>query len=149
GIRWHVCGVRAFLGRIKAHQGDFAGAHALLGESLAEARTLDDYVRAFCLERLAVVVAAQGEHAWAARLLGVAESLREHCGIPVMPMERADYEPAMAAARTSLGEQVLTQAGRSAISPLVSTEQAPKATMKQATYPAGLTAREMEVLRLV
>ena len=82
GSRWPVCGVLAFLGRIKAHQGDFAGAHALLEESLAEAHTLDDWSRAFCLERLAIVVAAQGEHAWAARLLSVAESLREQCGLP-------------------------------------------------------------------
>ena len=165
GLRWYACFVLAYLGRIKAHQGDFAGAHILLEESLTEARTLDDYARAFCLERLAVVVAAQGEHVWTARLLSVAESLRENRGTPVPPAERTDYEPAMAAARASLGEQafasawaqgrsmtfeqVLTVSRRSAISPPVSAEQAPKATMKQATYPAGLTAREVEVLRLV
>ena len=162
---WHLCWALAFLGRVKAQQGDFAGAHALLEESLAEARTLDDLVQAMCLERLAVVVASQGEHTWTARLLSVAASLREHCGIPAWPIERTDYEPAMAAARTNLGEQatalawdegrsmtfeqVLTEAGRSAISPQVSAEPAPKATLKQATYPAGLTDREVEVLRLV
>jgi predicted ATPase/DNA-binding CsgD family transcriptional regulator len=164
GLRWHACFVLAFLGRIKAHRGDFVGAHALLEESLVEARTLDDWPRAFCLECLAVVVAAQAEHAWATRLLSAAESLREICGTPVSPVE-TDYEPAMVAARTSLGEQafatawaegrsmsfeqVLTEAGRSAISTPVSTVRASKATMGQAMYPAGLTAREVEVLRLV
>jgi predicted ATPase len=104
GSRWQLCWTLAYLGRIKAHQGDFAGARTLLGESLVEAHTLDDWSRAFCLERLAVVVAAQGEYAWAARLWGAAESLRENSGSPVTPAERTDYEPAMAAALTSLGE---------------------------------------------
>ncbi len=165
GMRWHTPWVLAFLGRIKAQQGDFAGAHTLLEESLAEARTLDEWVRAMCLERLAVVVAAQAEYAWTVRLLSVAASLREHCGIPAWPIERTDFEPAMIAARTSLGEQaaaiawdqglsmtfeqVLTKAGRSAISPQASTEQGTKATMQRAKGPAGLTDREVEVLRLV
>ena len=165
GTRWHTCWALAFLGRIKVQLSDFAGAHTLLEESLAEARTLDDWVQAFCLERLAVVVVAQGEHAWAARLFSVAASLRENCGIPAWPIERADYEPAMVAAHSNLGEQafaaawvegrsmtfeqVLTEAGRSAISPLASTEHALKTTMQRTMHPAGLTDREVEVLRLV
>ena len=165
GTRWHTCWALAFLGRIKAQLGDFAGAHTLLEESLAEARTLDDWVQAFCLERLAVVVVAQGEHAWAARLFSVAASLRENCCIPAWPIECADYEPAVVAAHSNLGEQafaaawvegrsmtfeqVLTEAGRSAISPLASTEHALKTTMQRTMHPAGLTDREVEVLRLV
>ena len=71
------------------------------------ARTLDDYwLCAFCLEGLASVVAAQGALAWAARLWGAAEFLREHCGIPLTPVELADYTPAVAAVRTHLEEQV-------------------------------------------
>jgi hypothetical protein len=42
--------------------------------------------------------------------LSVAESLREHCGLPVSPMERTDYEPTMAAARASLGKQAFASA---------------------------------------
>ena len=164
GNRWLACWTLAFLGRIKAHQGDFATARALLQESLAAAHALDDWPRAFCLERLAVVVAAQGKHAWAARLLSAAGSLRENCGIPVTPVERTDYEPAMAAARTSLGEQafatawaegramtfdqVLAAPGRAAVS--IPTGH-PSTGMGKPTSssPAGLTAREVEVLRLV
>jgi len=42
-------------------------------------------------------------------------------------------------------DQVLTMSARSATIPLSSTEQAPKVTMKQAIYPDGLTASEVEV----
>ena len=57
-----------------------------------------------------MIVAAQGEHAWAAHLWGVAESLRERCGVPLSPFERVDYEPAVASARTHLGEQAFATA---------------------------------------
>ena len=84
---------------------------------------------------------------------------------PSMLMERTDYEPTMTASRASLGEQafatawaqgrsmtfeqVITRSGRSATTPLGTTEKAPMPTLKQATHPAGLTTREIEVLRLV
>ena len=132
---WLTCWALAYLGRIKAHQGELTAALTLIEESLAMARALDNWPRAFCLERLAIVAAAQGKHTWVARLLGAAESLRESRGIPVTPAERADYEPAMAVAQASLGEQafaaawaegrsmifeqVLAAPGRSAMSPLI------------------------------
>ena len=46
-------------------------------------------------------------------------------------------------------EQVLTMLGRSTTTSLDFTEHVPKAILKQARYPAGLTTREVEVLRLV
>ena len=160
-----ICATLAFLGRIKAQQGDFAAAHTLLKESLAEAHTLEGGSRAFCLERLAVVVGTQGEHVWATCLLSVGESLRKKCGTPATPAERSDFEPVITAARTILGEkafvsawaeghsmtfdQVLTMLGRSTTTSLDFTEHVAKAIIKQATYPAGLTTREVEVLRLV
>jgi hypothetical protein len=54
---------------------------------------------------LAQTVAAQKEHAWAAHLWGAAAALRESCGIPLMPIDRADYESAIADARLQLGAQ--------------------------------------------
>jgi hypothetical protein len=103
--------------RIKAYQCDFAAALAFHEQSLAVARELnDDWQWAFCLEGLASVVAKQGKGAWAARLWGVAESSRERCGIPLPPLERigyeqhVGYEPAVAAARTHLGEQAFAAA---------------------------------------
>jgi predicted ATPase/class 3 adenylate cyclase/DNA-binding CsgD family transcriptional regulator len=160
-----ICATLAFLGRIKALQGDFVAAHTLLKESLAEAYVIEGWSRAFCLERLAVVVGAQGEYVWATRLLSVGESLRKKCGSPVTPAERTDIEPMMTAVRTNLGEkafvsawdeghnmsfeQVLTMAGRSTATFLDFTEHVPKANRKQTTFPVGLTTREVEVLCLV
>ena len=63
-----------------------------------------------CLEGLAGVVAAQGQPTWATRLLGAAEALREAFGIPLAPVERADYERAVTAASIHLGEQSFTAA---------------------------------------
>ena len=111
GSRWLAIWPMGWLGRIKAHQGDFAAARVLHEESLAEARALDDsWLCAICLEGLAGIVAAQEEQAWAAHLWGVAESLRERCGVPLSPFERVDYEPAVAAARVHLGEQAFATA---------------------------------------
>ena len=112
------------------------------------------------------MVAAQGEPAWAARLWGAAEALREAIGTPLPPVECADYEAAIIAARTSLGENAFTIAwaqGRTmtpeqalaAQGPVVmatTTSAGPSSvpsSKSTVTYPAGLTAREVEVLRLV
>jgi predicted ATPase len=107
GDRWHTIWPITYLGRIKAHQGDFSAARTLHEESLAVALALDDpWPTSYSLEGLAGVVAAHGEHVWAARLWGAAESLHERCGIPLSPLGRVDYEPAVAAARTQLGAKV-------------------------------------------
>ncbi len=167
GDRWHAIWPISSLGRIKARQGDFAAAHALYEESLAEACALgDNWLIAFCLEGLAGVVAAQGEGAWAARLWGAAEFFRESSGIPLTPLERVDYEPSIAAVRTRLGEQtfaaawtegrgmtlgqVLAAPGRVEVSTPTPAGQPSTSNGKPfPTYPAGLTAREVDVLRLV
>jgi hypothetical protein len=99
------------LGEDQTYQGDVAAALAFHEQSLALARELnDDWLCAYSLEGWAGVVAKQGKCTWAARLWGVAESLRERCGIPLPPDEREYYEPAVAAARTYLGEQAFAAA---------------------------------------
>jgi tetratricopeptide (TPR) repeat protein len=111
GDRWHSFASIATLGRIKDYQGDFAVALAYYEQSLTLARELnDDWLYASCLEGLASVVAKQGQCARAARLWGAAESLRERCGMSLLPIDRVDYEPAVAAARTQLGEQAFAAA---------------------------------------
>jgi hypothetical protein len=62
------------------------------------------------LEGLASSVAAQGEPAWAARLWGTVEALREAIGAPLQPIERAGYDHAVTAARKSLGEETFALA---------------------------------------
>ncbi len=105
GNRRHVFWSLATLGRIKTYQGDFAEARIFHEKSLTRACEFNDnWLLSFGLEGLASVVATQGDVAWAAHLWGMADSLRERCGIPQTPVERADYEPAVAGARIQLGE---------------------------------------------
>jgi DNA-binding NarL/FixJ family response regulator len=105
------------------------------------------------------MVAEQGQFVWAAQLWGAAEALRETIRVPIPLVERADYERAVAAARAQVGErafaarwnegrnmtpeQALAAQGEGIVPPSATTVSAP------ITYPAGLTAREVEVLRLV
>jgi len=111
GARWLEFWAIATLGKIKAYQGDLAAALAFNEQSLTLAREFhDDWLYASCLEGRASIVEKQGKCAWAARLWGAAESSRERCGMPLMPIDRVDYEPAVAAARTHLEEQAFTTA---------------------------------------
>ena len=113
---------------------------------------------AACLVGLGEVVAAQQKLAWAAQLWGAAEALRDAPGMPIPPVEGADYERSLSAARVHLGERAFAAAwsqGR-AMTPQQALEargQKPisrsTATAPSPTYPDGLTAREVEVLRLV
>ncbi len=120
---------------------------------------------AFTMEGLAGMVLAQGYPSWAARLLGSAESLRMAKGTPIPQVERADYERLVATARTLLGqatfttawaegrtmtlEQALTSPGPVAVPEEVASAAQLTPAKTLSTYPAGLTAREVEVLRLI
>jgi predicted ATPase/class 3 adenylate cyclase/DNA-binding CsgD family transcriptional regulator len=153
------------LGRVAALEGDYAAARTLYEESLAIARERGDKRSiAFNLEGLADVVALQGDPVWAAQLWGAAETLREAMGVPIAPVYRADYARSVAAVRSSLGEQAFVTAwaqghnmppeqalaASTAVRGSVSAEPVSTPPAKSATtYPAGLTAREMEVLRLL
>jgi DNA-binding CsgD family transcriptional regulator len=121
---------------------------------------------ASCLEGLADVVAAEGELIWAARLWGAAEAHREVIGAPLPPVERPAYEGAISAASSHLGEKIFavawaegrTMAPEQALAAQTSvTLPQPLSTVPSSTspvkpspaYPDGLTAREVEVLRLL
>ena len=152
------------LAKVEAHRGDHVSARALYEESLVIAREMiikQNIVD--CLEGLAGVVAAQGELTWGARLWGAAEAMRDAMGTPMPPVYRVDYERSVTAARTQLGEKVFAEAwaeGRAMTPEQVLAVQTPGTkpisessstppTKSTPTYPAGLTAREVEVLRLV
>jgi hypothetical protein len=99
------------LGKVETARGDHAFARTLYEESLAMAQEIGDKeLIASCLEGLASVVAMQGEIAWATRLWGTAEALREAIGAPLPPIEWADYERAVATARDHLGEETFASA---------------------------------------
>jgi DNA-binding CsgD family transcriptional regulator len=156
GDRWRALYALALLGRIKVSQGDFSAPRTTYEESITRARALDDsWITAFCLEGWAIIVAAQSEREWAVRLWGAAESLRERGGVRLTPLERVDYEPAVASARTQLGAMAFDAAwaeGRSMtleqilVAPIRTTALPVKPSPM---HPAGLTPREVEVLRLV
>jgi tetratricopeptide (TPR) repeat protein/DNA-binding CsgD family transcriptional regulator len=119
------------------------------------------------LEGLAAVRAAQGDLGHAARLWGAAEALRETIGAPLPPLDGATYDRFVGAARaqadaTSFAaaweegraltlDQAVAAALKQVAPPqqpgIASTPTGPRPTMP--AYPAGLTAREVEVLRLV
>src|SRR6266851_7056741 len=84
--------------------------------------------------------------------------LRDALGIPIPPVELTEYERSLSATRVHLGERAFAAAwaqGRA-----MTTQQAlaaqghkptptPSATPSPQAYPAGLTAREVEVLNLL
>ncbi len=167
GHRHGTAASLALLARVAALQDEYIAAGALFEGSLEITREIGDQLNAAsCLEGLAGVAVAHGNPAWAARLLGAAEVLRDTIGTPIPPAERSIYERSVATIRAQLGERTCTLAwieGRS-----MTPEQAvatqglatqPAPTLKgqpsmidakpSPRYPAGLTAREVEVLRLV
>jgi predicted ATPase/DNA-binding CsgD family transcriptional regulator len=163
--RRHTARSITSLARVEAVQSNYATARALYEESLALCREVDFLGIASALEGLAGVVAAQGELVWAARLWGAAEGLRESMGAPIPPVYRADYERSVAATRIQLGdkafaatwtegrtmklEQALASPETVAVPEEVARVAPPSPAKTLSTYPAGLTAREMEVLRLL
>jgi predicted ATPase/DNA-binding CsgD family transcriptional regulator len=154
------------LGMVATAEGDYAAAQACYEESLVIAREIG-YKPLIPpgLEGLAVVAAAQGAFAWAARLWGAAENLRENMGTTIPPVESAAYERSVAAVRAQVGEaifasewaqgramtpeQVLSMQGRATMPMPVSPEASPVPQTRSEASLAGLTPREVEILRLL
>ena len=165
--KWGFIEAVALLARVEACEGDHAAARVHYEESLTLSRGESYSLEiASYLEGFAGVVAAQGELVWAAQLWGAAEALRDAMGMPIPPVFRADYEREVTAARTQLGEQAFTAAwtegrtmtpeqamaaqGKAVLPQPIPTEPSSIPPAKAAaTYPDGLTAREVDVLRLV
>ncbi len=159
--------VAAYLAQVEACGGDYPAARAHYEESLACLKNgFGKWDIAFSLEGLAKVVAAQGELVWAARLWGVAETLRDALGTSIFPIHRAEYEQTVSAVRDALGtraftaawvegkqmtlEQALSAQGQAPLSvPMLTERSRTTSTKLPSTDHAGLTAREVEVLRRV
>jgi predicted ATPase/DNA-binding CsgD family transcriptional regulator len=162
-----MCWSLALLGKVAFAEGNHAAAHAMYEESLAIAREISYQPDiAYALEGLASVATEQGKPAWAARLWGAAETPRQAIGSPLPPVYRAEYERSLAASRAQLGkkafvaawaagrtmtlDEVLAAQGPAAVLTPPSAERASTSLAKPvATYPDDLTAREVEVLRLL
>ena len=150
------------IGFIVLGRDDPAQAATIFEEALQTLRTLRDVVGMFhCLLGAGSVAGLRGEPDRAARLWGAAEALGETAAVPMIPMIRShyDYEDHLDRARSRLTEEAWAEAwaeGR-AMSPEQAIEYAlepPLETSEEAeapatSYPADLSAREVEVLRLV
>jgi DNA-binding CsgD family transcriptional regulator len=142
-------------------------AEAQFEETLTLSKELDDKATiTTSLEGLACVAGANGEALRAAKLFGAAEALMGATGSLLSPQESAMLEPYRASARSRLGEAGWDEAladGRAmsmeaaieyALSEERSSTATPSTTSEQPLsstpdHPAGLTPREIEVLRLV
>jgi predicted ATPase/class 3 adenylate cyclase/DNA-binding CsgD family transcriptional regulator len=167
GERGRIAQVFASQGLISFSQSDYAMARVLMVEGLKISLELDykwDIVG--CLEGLAAVVTAQGEPVRAVWFMSAAQALREAIKTPLPSFFQAMHEFTIASVRTQLGgqafdaawaegrtmtlEQALAAQGAVTIptmAPAVPSSVPP--VPKAPTYPDGLTAREVEVLRLV
>ena len=114
------------------------------------------------LTALACVAEVRGDPRRAARLFGAAQALREAMGFRQEPGDRTLQEPYLAAARSRLDEAMWEAAlaegsamsFETAVEYTLATEEFPLAPTVSSQppapeRPAGLTSREVEVLRLV
>ena len=145
GDRWWALRGMCALGHVAARRGAHAAARLRFAQGLEIARELGDpMLEAACLEGLA------GAHgpALAARLLGAAESLRERAGAAWPAFVHADSERSADRARRALGDERFAAEwarGRA----MGAAEILGLARPRPPGHPAGLTVREVEVLRLV
>jgi DNA-binding CsgD family transcriptional regulator/tetratricopeptide (TPR) repeat protein len=157
-------------------RGERAKAATLCQSSLARFRQMDDQESmALCVQEWGCMLALRGDSAWAAHLWGAAEMLgsatRSWRSFDLFTLftalgEYASYERMKTTVQATLGEQAFARAWaqgqamtpEQAISaqgqPLLPDRTRTKARTNQhqslaATYPADLTEREVEVLRLV
>ncbi|HEX6483764.1 MAG TPA: tetratricopeptide repeat protein [Ktedonobacteraceae bacterium] len=164
GLRGFIAEVFSTLGLVSFGEGDYPEARARFEEGLKISLELDQkYSVARCLEGLAAVAAAQGEPVRAVWCMSAAQVLRESIGTPLPYVSQAMHEFIITSVRTQLGEQAFDDAwaeGRT-MPPehiLARLKPLPKAaltTPSSATVVplpslhAGLTLRELEVLRLL
>jgi non-specific serine/threonine protein kinase len=105
----------------------------------------------------AVLAGLRGQPTEAARLWGAAQSLRETLNISLAPIEQSYYDPPIQAARSQIDDATWKAAraeGRrmspeQAVEHALESLQTPAPTSATPEYPADLSAREVEVLRLV
>ncbi len=152
------------LGLFASTRGDHTTAQRLYKESLVLSREVGDkQAAALCLVGLGEVAAAAGTPVWAARLWGAAEALRTASGTIIPPAEHVSYDRSVIAVRAWLGEDDFRNAwadGQTGSLDQVLADREPMPVTPQplATLPstvgtlpshAGLTVREMDVLRLL
>ena len=169
GSRRGVAGALAGLGDLGRTESKLAHAAHYYEESLGVYHSLgapEGIAR--CLEGLAAVAEAQQQPVYAAQLLGAADHLREMLGMPRHPVNRPRQRELFDQLQARLGQarfESLRHTGADDVlgqvmeTGVVSAEEQPDAAAPAASwppakegapmYPDDLTAREVEVLRLL
>jgi DNA-binding CsgD family transcriptional regulator/tetratricopeptide (TPR) repeat protein len=171
GYKGGIAHTLAIMGRIALYQGAYERATVCYQESLTlRQETGEKEGLATALEGLAAVTGMQGQPVSAARLYGCTESLRNLLRAPLTPIDRAYYLQNVATLRAQLDESTFLNAwtagqamtleeaiaeavqvrARGDIPPTPGTALiASPLTVPPPGQSFGLTAREIEVLRLV
>jgi DNA-binding CsgD family transcriptional regulator len=168
--KWNIADSLNLLGEVVQHQGELEQANKLFAECLALDHEVGDKAHiALILHHLGVIAHLQNRAERAVRLLAVAASLRAKVSGAVFQTLTTitAYEEDILAVRTALGEEAFTtgwahgkdmgleQAIGYALAQVDVSEPAPPSVEPGAVllspppYPAGLTTREVDVLRLL
>jgi predicted ATPase/DNA-binding CsgD family transcriptional regulator len=159
GERQSISSALYTLATLAQTEGDHERARDLFAEGLTVSAELGNEADvAHCLEGLASISAAEGRIARAARLWGAEEALlgKIETAVYTYVPDRSLRRNRVVAARSQVGEEAFEAAW--AEGQTMKTEQAIEYASARSTtpeiavpesYPAGLSTREMEVLRLV
>jgi predicted ATPase/DNA-binding CsgD family transcriptional regulator len=145
------------LGILALKEGDHERAAALLGESVLVLQEPKSAFGMMNLDLLATAISMRGDHERAARMFGTAAAAREAAGISMVPSVLEDYDRGVAAARAGLGGTAFdaawaegkTMTPEQAIDYALEPPTPPEEAGGAPSYPSGLSAREVDVLRLV
>jgi predicted ATPase/DNA-binding CsgD family transcriptional regulator len=167
GDKQYAADALAHLGTVALRRGEYHESLSFYQQSLALNREQGyKYGIVEDLAGLAEVASLVGEPEGAARLLGVVEALREVSNIRLSPLRRAEYDRTVEGIRTQLDAATFAEAWKEGRAmPLDEVLAAQEEILRAAplppeqpelppaksapTYPHDLTAREVEVLRLV
>jgi DNA-binding CsgD family transcriptional regulator len=163
GVAWPTALNLSLMGEIATDLGELDRAEALGREGLRRAWAIGERrYFAGALGGFARTVAARGDPEWGARLYGAVDAVLDATGANLPLTALPSFESSRAAVQAALGEarfaaawatgyalpllEILAETERAAISasPVASSERAGRPGT-----PFGLTARELEVLRLV
>jgi predicted ATPase/DNA-binding CsgD family transcriptional regulator len=147
------------LAEVALTRGEYARAAALRREWLDQ--PWDAPGLRFCQEGLINVAVATAEWAYAARLLGAAETHRARLGVGLTPRQVPEYERNVAAVTKALGPEALAaswaegrrlsfdEARAQAYDFIATVEQRYPARAREINRMLDLTSRESDVMRLV
>src|SRR5262249_16793287 len=111
GVKGGIAESLNSLGHLAHREGDAAGAWELYIESLSSSRAMRPKVWIMAsLIGLGAVACTAGQPAMGAKLLGAVEALVETVGAMEDPVDRAEYERGVAAARAQLDETAFKRA---------------------------------------